>query len=256
MWARLERLWRMLATGLGFLLFGIGGLLLRLMVFPLLQLIPGRYRMHACKAALRYSFVGLIHLLRLLGVLSFDLKNRQLLERQGLLIISNHPSLLDVVFLIAWVKNVDCVIKASLWHNPCMKGPIQTCRFILNQGGEQLIERCRQSLAADNNLILFPEGTRSVPGKPLQFQRGVAHLCLRTPSQKLTPILIRVEPPMLVKGEPWYRVPPVKPHFRFDVLPDLDLQAERLQSLEPSLASRQLTQTLQHFFSGELTRHG
>ena len=34
-------LWRLVATGLSFALFGIGGLCLRILVFPLLALLPG-----------------------------------------------------------------------------------------------------------------------------------------------------------------------------------------------------------------------
>lgn len=255
-WSELERGWRILATGLGFSLFGLGGLALRLLVFPLfgLQRCPERRALWA-KTALRYSFLSFIHLLRLLGVLSFELHGRQHLARRGLLILSNHPSLLDVVFLMAWVKNVDCVIKARLWHNPFMRGPIQACRFILNDDGPSLIDRCQASLDAGNNLIIFPEGTRTPRDGQLRFQRGVAHLCLRAP-RRLTPISIRVQPPMLLKHEAWYRVPPKKPHFRFEVLPDIDSQQWLMPGQEPSLASRKLTERLQTFFTGELARHG
>lgn len=34
----LDRAWRLLATGISFALFGLGGLLLRVLVFPLLTL--------------------------------------------------------------------------------------------------------------------------------------------------------------------------------------------------------------------------
>ncbi len=43
-------LWRLIATGLSFTLFGLGGLVLRLIVFPLLALLPGDATRHRLRA--------------------------------------------------------------------------------------------------------------------------------------------------------------------------------------------------------------
>ena len=45
----LDRAWRIFATGLSFFAFGVGGLLLGLVVFPLMRLlVPGAQRRWAC----------------------------------------------------------------------------------------------------------------------------------------------------------------------------------------------------------------
>ena len=43
-------LWRLFATGMCFAIFGIGGLLLRVLVFPLLALLPGDARRRRARA--------------------------------------------------------------------------------------------------------------------------------------------------------------------------------------------------------------
>jgi hypothetical protein len=41
------------------------------------------------------------------------------------MIIANHPSLIDVVFLIGLVRQANCVVKQSLWENPFTRGPVR-----------------------------------------------------------------------------------------------------------------------------------
>jgi 1-acyl-sn-glycerol-3-phosphate acyltransferase len=71
-------------------------------------------------------------------------------------------------------------------------------------------------------LILFPEGTRSVPGKALDFQLGAAAVAVRA-GRPLLPVIISCDPPTLAKGEPWYAIPPRRVHFRMRVLEPVDL---------------------------------
>lgn len=54
-----------------------------------------------------------------------------MLERQGLLILANHPTLIDTVFLMAFVKHADCIVNNNLWRNPFTGGPV---RSILGMG--------------------------------------------------------------------------------------------------------------------------
>jgi 1-acyl-sn-glycerol-3-phosphate acyltransferase len=45
------------------------------------------------------------------------------------MIIANHPSLIDVVVLIGLVRDANCVVKQSLWHNPFHPWPGERCRL-------------------------------------------------------------------------------------------------------------------------------
>ncbi|WP_245395071.1 hypothetical protein [methane-oxidizing endosymbiont of Gigantopelta aegis] len=40
------------------------------------------------------------------------------LNRPGQLIVANHPTLIDIVFLISRIPYACCIVKDSLWHNP------------------------------------------------------------------------------------------------------------------------------------------
>nr|WP_308600692.1 beta-ketoacyl synthase chain length factor [Massilia sp. Dwa41.01b] len=75
--AMLEKLglcWRVLATGLSFAVFGLGGLVLRVIVFPLLALCVREQgaRVRAARATIRLTFRAFVGLMRGLGVLRYE----------------------------------------------------------------------------------------------------------------------------------------------------------------------------------------
>jgi 1-acyl-sn-glycerol-3-phosphate acyltransferase len=249
------RCWRVFATGLSFALFGLGGLALRVLVFPLLALgLPPARRVAAARAVVRLAFRAFVGVMRLLGVLRYEIHGLDKLERGGLLILANHPTLIDTVFLMAFVRNADCIVKAGLWNNPFTRGPVQAAGYIRNGGGAELVDACIRSLQAGNNLIVFPEGTRTARGGPVEFKRGAANIAVRG-ERAVTPVVIRCQPPTLRKGEKWWRVPPRQARFRIDVKDDIEVRAFCGGEVSEVIAARRLTGHLEHYFMEEGERH-
>lgn len=241
----LNRGWRVLATGLCFAVFGLGGLVVRCVVYPVLLLAvrhPGR-RQHLSQTVIHHSFRWFVALMRAVGVLSYEVRGMERLQRRGLLILANHPSLIDVVFLISFVRHADCIVKAALARNPFTRGPITAAGFITNSGGVELLEDCLRSLQAGNNLIIFPEGTRTPLQGRVRLQRGAAHVAVKG-RIAITPVHIHSSLPMLTKGTPWWQVPQRKPHFTIEVREDIAVEPFCETAPSEVLAARQVTEHL------------
>lgn len=247
--------WRVFATGLSFVVFGVGGLLLRVAVFPALNLMvrqPER-RVVVARMVIRRAFRAYVDLMRALGVLRYEISGLEKLERGGLLILANHPTLIDTVFLMAFVRNADCIVKGALWNNPFTRGPVRAAGYINNEGGAQLVDDCIASLRRGNNLIVFPEGTRTPANGIISMKRGAANIAVRG-ARDMTPVLIRCEPLTLGKGEKWWRVPPRRVLIRIDVQDDLAIQ-DFTGGASEVIAARRLTDFLQNYFTGKCQRH-
>lgn len=245
------RLWRVLATAIAFTTFGLGGLLLGLLVLPMLSLFS---RTPERRGRLARSLIGALFRLfvgwmRVLGLITYELHGIERLQRHGLLVLANHPTLIDVVFLIGWVPDANCVVKSTLANHPCTRGPVRATGYICNNSGADLLQTCVDKIKAGGNLIIFPEGTRTRPGLGLKMHRGAAQIALRG-ELDITPVHIGCEPLGLFKGQPWWRVAEHPLHFSIRVADDL-LAAPFLSEAggEPSLAARRLTEHLIRFFS-------
>lgn len=253
---RLGRAWRVLATGVSFASFGVGGVILWLLVFPLLNLAvrdPAR-RVQAARDIVRLTFRAFVGLMRGLGVLRYELVGMERLERGGLLILANHPTLIDTVFLMAFVRRADCIVKGALWTNPFTRGPVRAAGYINNGQGAQLVEDCIASLRSGNNLIVFPEGTRTPACGAISLQRGAANIAVRG-ARAVTPVVITCVPPTLGKGEPWWQVPRRPAQFRIEVKDDIGIDHFLDTTTSEVIAARRLTDHLQQFFLGEIQRH-
>lgn len=244
--------WRLVATALSFALFGVGGVLLRVLVFPLLSLLPGdtlRRRSRA-RAVVSWTFRVFVQFMYRTGVLTYEVEGAERLGRPGQMVIANHPSLIDVVVLIAFIRDANCVVKQSLWENPCMRGPIRAAQYISNSGSMDMLDEAAGALQNGETLIVFPEGTRTVPGSNPEFHRGAAAIAVRGASV-VTPVVISVTPTTLTKAEPWYSIPSRRFHFRLRVGEDIDPRQFTEQAPLP-IASRKLNDHLHQHFMKEL----
>lgn len=244
--------WRLFATGLSFFLFGAGALLVGALVLPLVRIIPAAREIKRARArtvmrlALRF-FVGQMHRV---GVLTYEFRGRQRLGRPGQLIVANHPSLIDVVFLLAFTPAASCVVKRGVWRNPFTRGAVRLAEYIPNDPTATMIESASEALREGQTLIMFPEGTRTAPDQQPVFHRGAANVALRAQAV-VTPVYIRVAPTTLTKAEPWYRIPWRRPRFTLVVGEDLDLQAYGTMPLPR--ASRAFNEHLRAHFQAMLS---
>jgi 1-acyl-sn-glycerol-3-phosphate acyltransferase len=185
--------------------------------------------------------------------LDYHLAGFDRLGRPGQLVVANHPSLIDVVFLIAFVPGAGCVVKSALWRNPAMALMVRSAGYVPNHPTDSMIEGAAAALADGQTVIMFPEGTRTRPGLPLRFHRGAASVAARA-ARTVTPVFITVKPTTLTKHEPWYRIPPRRPHFCLRVGEDLDLAADRAVAPLPQ-ASRAINGRLEAIYASEVVAY-
>jgi 1-acyl-sn-glycerol-3-phosphate acyltransferase len=240
---------RLLGTGFSFLLFGLVTFVLGLVVLPVIRLLSlekSRARRLA-RAVVSGGMRFFIHLTSGMGFISYEFIGREKLGRPGQLIVANHPTLIDVVYLLGFTPTASCIVKAGHFRNVITRGAVNGAGYIPNAPTEDMIHAAEAALQGGETLLMFPEGTRTVPGQPLTMYRGAANVALRA-ARVLTPVYISCDPPTLSKNLPWYRIPPRRPKWTLRVGDDIDLEAYRGSPLP--IASRRLHADLAGLFGG------
>lgn len=258
-WPRLNYCWRVFATGFCFSVFGIGGLLIGLLVTPYLQLRTRDplKRQQIAQRLIQRRFFGFVQLMRNMGLLTYEVEGLAALQssRQEL-VIANHPTLIDVVLLIGFMQNANCVVKQALWRNPFTRGPVTAARYVLNDNSEQCVNSCVARLQEVDapSLVVFPEGTRTERGQQLNdFQRGAANIAIRA-RVPIRPVLISCQPSTLTKNEKWYQIPERPIHLRLKVLDAIAIDDVLSDSAVTPMNVRRLNQYLQQFYQRELAK--
>ena len=157
-----------------FALFGAGSAVLS----PLMPVLRTPDR---CQPPIRFAWRILVALCRATGLISVDASG--LRRVRGCVLAASHPSLIDVVIVVALVPRTLFVAKHSLARNPVLRATAP------------------EYLAAGWNVLVFPEGTRTrVRGSLNPLRRGTAQLVLRS-GAPLSCVKIATTARILGKGQ-------------------------------------------------------
>ena len=137
----------------------------------------------------------------------------QIPQNSNFLVVSNHSSHLDyglVAHILGQQRKKLYVLAASdyFFNTKLKRTYCQKCTKLLPMDRETPLHRALPygdaCLAAGNNLLVFPEGTRSLDGRMGRFKRTAAALCLRNQVDVL-PIHLQGTYEALPKGKALFR---------------------------------------------------
>jgi 1-acyl-sn-glycerol-3-phosphate acyltransferase len=194
-----------MVAGLGFLaLICLLWLPFAMILHPLL---PRRWGQPFGRFFIMSAFRVYLAFLTLICACRVDLSSLDNLRHEGpLIVVANHPSLLDAVLVLSHLPNAVCVMKAELMDNILFGAAARLARYIRNDAAFNLLFNAREELRRGTQLVIFPEGSRTKKFPVDPFLPTAAVIARRTgiPVQTL---LITFSSPYLGKGWPLFRKP-------------------------------------------------
>ena len=214
MFALLRRAVETLALFTSLTLLGVLCLSWTIVALPLLLLLPRRQGVKCGRLAITVGFRLYVWSLRLMGAYRLDL--RALDELRGgpaVVLAPNHPSLIDAALILAYGRNVACIMKSALMNNVFLGASARLARYICNDPPRRMIVEAVAELRQGGVVLLFPEGTRttSVPVNPLTASVGIIAKQAGVPVQTL---IIEQDSPFLSKGWSLFRRPTLPITYR------------------------------------------
>ncbi|NEX21743.1 1-acyl-sn-glycerol-3-phosphate acyltransferase [Thiorhodococcus mannitoliphagus] len=205
-------------------------------------LLPEQRARSIGRRGITQSFRLFLWILSGLGACRFDLSELDQLRDAGPMILApNHPSLLDAVMVISRLPNIACIMKAELMGNLFLGAGARAAGYIPNKSPRAMIKAACRELGQGGQLLLFPEGTRTVrpPINPLVPATGAIARLAKVPIQT---IIIETDSPFLAKGWPLFRCPDMPLHYRV-----------RLgKRFDPPGDTQAMAATLEHYFANTL----
>lgn len=192
----------------------------------------------------------ILKIFRIADIHASELK--QLKNDRGCLWLCNHPSLIDYVIICSNLPQLTCIVKGSLFKDPFLGATIRTANYIPNLAQDTLIKDCTERLAKGENILIFPEGTRTkLDATEFELKRGAANLAIRCKAD-VHFIHVHQKPRILAKEQPWHYIPKLTSQYHFSV--GKYLKYEEFACTEPEkvpLAVRHLTQEFAHIMQEE-----
>ncbi len=148
---------------------------------PLLTFVPNKL---AYKCAQSWAVINLAWL-RLSCGIHGEIRGADNLDlSQPALVLANHQSTWETMFLLAKMPKMSWVIKQELLNIPFFgwgmrqTHPIAIDRSAGSSAMEQILENGKKRMDEGNWVCLFPEGTRVHPSKKVRFKAGGVKLAI------------------------------------------------------------------------------
>lgn len=185
-----------------FVVFGLGSLLLSFVFMPISKLFVKEGKKREYFSHLIHKlWHGYTQFFVVLGLIKIDLNNIEQLK--GKIIVSTHPTFIDILILIGIYDNSLCLAKKELLNNVFLKNIIKNVYIPNNVELEEFKEISIKALNDGYNIIIFPTGTRTVEGEDLKIHKGAAALQIASGAD-IVPVTIKCDYPFLQKGQPIY----------------------------------------------------
>ena len=181
-------------------------------------------RMLAYQRVMLAAYRSFMALLQFYGVCRFDRRRDFDRPPGAFVLIANHPSLLDVMVVLATVPDVCCVVRRGLFDMPFLGPLLRGAGHIPGpdpsgeEGDTPILDRIVERLEQGLPVLVFPEGSRSPEGGLRRFRRGAVEAALRA-GVPILPAFVLCDPSTLRKGQPWYDVPDRRFTLTVDLLP-------------------------------------
>jgi len=208
----------------------------------LFSVLPARLGRRLGRLGIMIGFRIYLHFLSLFCACRFDLSEIDRLRGEGpLILVANHPSLLDVVLIVSRLPNAVCVMKAALMDNILLGAAARLARYIRNDAPLSMVRQARVELEQGAHLVIFPEGSRTRVF-PIDACTPASALMAHAAGVPLQALLIEFSSPYL--GKHW-------PLFRKPELP-LRVTVRVGQRFPAPAHARRFTQGLEAYFRAEL----
>lgn len=187
--------------------FGVICLFWSLPATVLYPLLPRRIGAPLGQFMIMAGFRYFVTLLTLSGIIKCDLRALDALRRESsLVIVSNHPSLLDAVLIISRLPRVVCIMKAKIWDNTFLGGGARLAGYIRNDTPVDMIKLAVRQVRTGSQLLVFPEGTRTLQAPVNAFKGGFAVIAKKAGAPVQT-VFLESNSPFLGKGWPFFKKP-------------------------------------------------
>lgn len=229
-----------------YFLFGLGAVFVSIFVFPFIRLFTLKKKDFGIVARRFISFVfrSFLGILKILRGTKIIISNKDDYKNlQGKVIVANHPSILDFVYIMSLVPNATCIVRGGLTKTP-LAGVIKQAYITNTTNFDDVCVECKRLVEKGCNVIIFPEGTRTPRHGRNSYKKGAARIALFC-NCNVQPIFIGGSDKYgLGKHDKLWSTNPVEQYlYDFKLLPEIDIQ--EFKSISEPIAAKHLTEKME-----------
>ncbi|MBS7265744.1 MAG: 1-acyl-sn-glycerol-3-phosphate acyltransferase [Treponema sp.] len=226
--------------------FGLGAVLLAIFVFPFIRLFTFHKKDFGiiARAYVSHTFRVFLGNLNICKTSLLKVDDKEAYRNiHGKIIIANHPSLLDFVYIMSLVPNSTCIVRGGLTHTP-LRWVIKQAYITNTTDFNDVLVECKKLTDKGCNVIVFPEGTRSPRVGRNNYKKGAARIALYCNCDVLPLFIGGSDKYGLGKFDPLWSYNHVETYlYDIKMLPVISI--EQFKGLSEPIAAKHLTEEME-----------
>lgn len=210
----LRTLYEYIALYISLAVFGAGGVIFSILGAVLYFILPQRFGVRVGRLLITCIFWPYLVFIQSTGLFKCDLSALDALsDDESIIIVPNHPGLIDVVLVGSRLSNIVCIMKKNIQDNLLFGGCARLAGYIRNDSTGNMVRAAVAELKQGSQLLIFPEATRTTAQHVNKFT-GTFALIARRAGVPVQTVFIEYSSAFLSKGWPLWKKPQFPLTFR------------------------------------------
>ena len=207
------------------IIFGINSLFLNWIIFPILNatIVKKQKKIEISSFIVQKSWHIFIQLMMFLGVFDIKINSKEKLKNiNNHVIVSSHPSYIDVLILIALIPRTTCFSADRFKTNFFMNNIVNSLFITKGDSIEDMQKNAQEILDMGFNLLIFPSGIRHKVNEHPKIRKGASFIASNT-NKNILPIKLSTDTDFLQISNSICDAGEKKPHYDLIIKNEIDI---------------------------------
>ncbi len=212
---------------LSFFIFGVGAVILNFTLFPLAKIfIKNKELLYFYSDVIHSTWAWFVKLIISFGIMNLNVENLAKIKQiKNRVIVSTHPSFIDIVILIGLIPRTTCIVKSALAKNPILSNLVSSIFILEDETLDNMKKHTKKMLDNGFNVIIFPSGIRHRKNEYPKIHKGAATIAMNA-KENIAVLKLYTDYDFLFINQPIYEAGEQKVNYDLSYVGEIDVKSE------------------------------
>lgn len=212
---------------LSFFIFGVGAVILNFTLFPLAKIfIKNKELLYFYSDVIHSTWAWFVKLIISFGIMNLNVENLAKIKQiKNRVIVSTHPSFIDIVILIGLIPRTTCIVKSALAKNPILSNLVSSIFILEDETLDNMKKHTKKMLDNGFNVIIFPSGIRHRKNEYPKIHKGAATIAMNAKGN-IAVLKLYTDYDFLFINQPIYEAGEQKVNYDLSYVGEIDMKSE------------------------------
>lgn len=221
------RIFRSFLVLFSFAIFGLGAVVLNFTLFPIAKFfIKDKDLLYFYSDIIHLTWAWFIKLIISFGIINLDINDLEKIKQiRNCVIVSTHPSFIDIVILIGLIPRTTCIVKSALIKNPILSNLIKSIFILKDETLDNIKIHTKKMLDKGFNVVIFPSGIRHRKNEYPKIHKGAATIAMNA-NVNIVALKLYTDYDFLFINQPIYEAGNKKVNYELSYVGEINVKAE------------------------------